>query len=216
MIRISRALLLALVAAVLARPLTAQEVLNRFSYDSLGFRGILVEAGLNANNALKTAGQFGLRVNLGQIAPRVRLQVGGSYFRADLTDEEIQRQEDALLALIDNPGGATVDLGLVRWSDLAFDADFQYLIGTSGRWQPYLGVGVGLHFRNGSGDRIRGTFVEDNLDRTQVGLNATIGADFSLTRWLVLALGGRGVLTGSLNTVALTVGLGYQVPWSSP
>lgn len=193
----------------------SQGTLEQFSYDSVGFRGIQAGVGVMLSNKVNTTPQFGLQVHLGQIAPRLRIMAGASYFKSDLTDSETRRLENGILQVVDDPSGtATVDLGVVSWSDLAFAGDAQYLIlgGGSRRWQPYVGFGLSLHFRNGSGDRIDGTVIEDNLDQWQIGLDGTVGTDVLLTPSLVLNLGIRGVLTGSLNTLTFGVGLGYRVP----
>jgi len=191
----------------------AQAALEQFSYDSLGFRGVLAEVGAMWSNKVDMTAQVGVRVNLGEVAPKLRLQVGGSYFESDLTSEEIQRLESGILQVVNDPSGtATVDLGTVTWTDWAFGGDLQYLLAKGRRWQPYVGAGVSLHFRNGSGPRIDGTVIEDNLDQTQVGLDLTAGTDIRVSRGLVANVGLRGVLTGSLNTLTLGVGLGYRVP----
>ncbi len=208
---------LILVAGCLTVPMVsqAQSTLEQFTYDSVGFRGIQVGVGAMWSNKVETTAQYSLQVHLGEIAPKVRFMLGASYFKADLSDEEISRLEAGILQLVDDPSGtATVDLGQVKWQDIAFAGDVQYLIlgGGARRWQPYVGGGFSFHFRNGSGDRISGTVVEDNLDQLQIGLDLTAGTDVLLTRSLVLNLGVRGVLTGNLNTLTLGVGLGYRVP----
>ncbi len=207
--RIISAALLLLVAA---GPVAAQEVLEQFSYDSLGFHGARVEGSLLTASKIEDVGQVAVRFDLGQFAPRLRVLVGGSYFRSRLTSAEIARIESGILGLVDDPdGNAAVDLGTVHWSDFTLDLDFQYLLLTGGRWVPYLGAGVSGHFRNGSGDRIAGTIVEDNLDEFQLGLNATGGVDWFLKPSLLVTGGIRGVLTGSLNTVGVWVGLGFRM-----
>ncbi len=205
------------VAGCLTVPIVsqAQSTLEQFTYDSVGFRGIQVGVGAMWSNKVETTAEYGLQVHLGEIAPKVRLMLGVSYFKADLTDEEISRLEAGILQLVDDPSGsATVDLGQVKWQDVAIAGDVQYLIlgGGPRRWQHYVGAGFSFHFRNGSGERISGTVVEDNLDQLQIGLDLTAGTDVLLTRSLVLNLGVRGVLTGNLNTLTLGVGLGYRVP----
>jgi outer membrane protein W len=191
----------------------AQSTLEQFSYDSLGFRGISGEVGAMWSNKVDMTAQVGVRINLGEIAPKLRLLVGGSYFKSDLTSEEIQRLEAGIIQVVDDPSGtATVSLGTVSWSDLALAGDLQYLIVKGRAWQPYIGAGFSFHFRNGSGSRIDGTVIEDNLDQTQVGLDLTVGTDIRIARALIANVGLRGVLTGGLNTLTLGVGLGYRVP----
>ena len=101
---------------------------------------------------------------------------------------------------------------------MAPDRDFQYLLGTwgGGRWQPYLGLGAGAHFRNGSGTAIDGTFVEDALDNISAGINFMAGRDVVLARGLVVNVGGWAVSASDWRTLGLQAGLGYRVPRSSP
>jgi opacity protein-like surface antigen len=209
-------LVLTIATCALGLPVVAsgQGALEQFSYDSLGFRGVQFEVGALWSNKLNTTAQYSVRVHFGKIAPRIRTMVGLSYFKGALTDAEVSRLEAGILDLVDDPlGDATVDLGTVNWSDFSLAGDFQYLIlRQPKRILPYIGAGVSFHIRNGSGDQIEGSIIEDNLDQLQVGLDLTAGADVKLTRTLILNLGLRGVLTGSLNTLTLGVGLGYRVP----
>ncbi len=203
--------LASMLCVVPARGALAQQALEGFSYDNIRFNGVQVEAGVITSSRLKGAAQVGLRVDLGQFAPRVRLMAGVSYFRSDFTAREIGKFESALAGVVSDPeGNFTIDLGRVRWGDVALDLDFQYLLGTWGRWQPYVGLGVGAHFRNGSGAAIDGTFVEDALDNTSAGINFTAGWDVAIARGLIVNIGGRGVLASDASTLGLQVGLGYR------
>lgn len=213
--------MLATVVASLGWPATAaaQEATEPANEATLRFDGIQGEAGVITSGRLKGATQIGLRVDLGRFVRRVRVLAGVSYFRSDFKASEIREFEDALARVVEDPeGNFTIDLGRIRWGDVAVDVDFQYLLGSwgGGRWQPYLGLGAGAHFRNGSGTAIDGTFVEDALDNISAGVNFTAGWDITLARGLVLNVGGRAVLASDLRTVGLQVGLGYRVPRSGP
>ena len=129
------------VAGCLTVPMVsqAQGTLEQFTYDSVGFRGIQLGVGAMWSNKVETTAQYRLQVHVGEIAPRLRLMFGASYFKADLTEEEIRRLEEGILQVVEDPTGtATVDLGQVQWQDIAFAGDVQYLIlgGGSRRWQP--------------------------------------------------------------------------------
>ena len=116
---------LILVAGCLTVPMVsqAQSTLEQFTYDSVGFRGIQVGVGAMWSNKVETTAQYSLQVHLGEIAPKVRFMLGASYFKADLTDEEISRLEAGILQLVDDPSGtATVDLGQVKWQHMRGDA----------------------------------------------------------------------------------------------
>ncbi|MGE0352625.1 MAG: hypothetical protein AB7I33_01160 [Gemmatimonadales bacterium] len=193
--------------------LAAQRQLDEFSYDNLRFAGLWAEAGIVTSDRLDGAPYAGLRLDLGEFAPRVRLLVGASYFRSDFRSKDIREFENRLAGVVNDPdSNFTISLGNIRWSDLALDVDLQYLITRGRKWQPYIGVGGGFHIRNGSGRAIDGTFVEDALDTIGGGLGLTAGVDVFLTRSLVLNLGGRGVLSSDLNSIAIGAGLGYGTP----
>ncbi len=209
---------LACAAGLLLAPLASgwgQGVLDEFSYDQLRFTGIQGEAALVASNRLDATVSGALRVDLGQVAPRLRVLAGVSYLRSAYQADELRRFADALARVVRDPtGDFTIDLGTVHWSDTALDLDFQYLLGR-GRVQPFVGLGGSVHVRNGSGRAIDGTFVEDALDTIGAGANFTAGWDVRLGTHLLATLGGRAVLASELRTLSLNVGLGYRVPGSS-
>ena len=64
--------------------------------------------------------------------------------------------------------------------------------------------------RNGSGKSINGTFVEDALDMIGAGVSLTAGIDVMLSRGFLMNLGGRAVFSSDLQTLGLSVGLGYR------
>jgi len=190
----------------------AQRPLNRFSYDNLGFHGFWPELGILTSDRLEGTISYGARMDLGQFAPRLRMLLGVSYFRSDFKSKEIAEFETALEDVVNDPtGDFTIDLGDVRWSDLALELDLQYVLTPmTSRYLPYLGLGAGMHLRNGSGDAINGTFVEDALDMLGAGVSATAGMDIKVGQAFVLNLGGRAVFGSDLQTVGLSVGFGYR------
>ena len=199
------------VGCLLASPLAAQRPLDRFSYDNLRFTGIWAEAGIATSDRLEGTAAYGVRIDLGQFAPRLRMLVGGSYTRSDFKQKEIDKFETTLRDVVTDPtNDFSIDLGDIRWSDIALDVDLQYMLVQGRRYQPYLGAGAGMHIRNGSGQSIRGTFVEDALDMVGAGINFTAGLDVLVTRGLMMNIGGRAVVGSDLQTITLTVGLGYR------
>ena len=71
--------------------LSAQGVLNQFSYDNLRFSGLQFDAGLLGASDLTGATVAGLRVDYGRIAPRVRLLLGLSYFHSQFDQQARER-----------------------------------------------------------------------------------------------------------------------------
>ena len=201
-----------LLTAALATPVAAQRPLDRFSYDNLGFHGFWPEIGIVTSDRLEGTVSYGARVDLGQFAPRLRMLLGVSYFRSDFKSEDIAEFETALENVVTDPTqDFSIDLGNVRWSDLAIELDLQYILTPmTSRYLPYLGVGAGMHLRNGSGDAINDTFVEDALDMLGAGVSATAGLDVKVGGSFVLNMGGRAVFGSDLQTMSLTVGFGYR------
>jgi len=208
-----RVLGLAALLAIAGPPhrLFAQGVLNQFSYDNLRLSGIQVDLGPLGASELKGAIVGGLRLDYGFIAPRVRVLLGLSYFKSEFDNDARTRFESRIRALVNDPdSNFTVSVGRIFWSDLTADLDLQYVFPQGQGVTTYIGLGGSVHLRNGSGTAINGTFVEDALDEITAGLNATIGAEFRLSRTMRFTLDGRGVISSGLSTVSLRSGVMYR------
>src|SRR3989475_7008784 len=166
----------------------------------------------------------GVRLDYGLIAPKVRVLLGLSYFHADLSSAALRGYEQGLRRVVNDPdsnytinlgvvndpdSNYTINLGNVTWSDLTGDLDLQYVLPQGHAVTAYMGVGLGVHIRNGSGKAIDGTFVEDALDQITAGVNGTIGAEIGAKHWRV-TVDARGVLSRGLSTVSLRTGVMYR------
>ena len=191
--------------------LAAQGVLNQFSYDNLRLSGIQLDVGPLGASELKGTIAAGLRLDYGFIAPHIRVLLGLSYFRSEFDNAARTRFQNRIRALVNDPdSNFTVNVGRIFWSDITGDLDLQYVIPQGRGVTTYAGLGLSLHLRNGSGTAINGTFVEDALDELNAGLNATIGAEFNLSRAWRFTLDGRGVVSSGLSTVSLRSGIMYR------
>ena len=151
-----------------------------------------------------------MRLDYGLIAPKVRVLLGLSYFHADLSSAALRGYEQGLRRVVNDPdSNYTINLGNVTWSDLTGDLDLQYVLPQGHAVTAYMGVGLGVHIRNGSGKAIDGTFVEDALDQITAGVNGTIGAEIGAKHWRV-TVDARGVLSRGLSTVSLRTGVMYR------
>ena len=191
--------------------LSAQGVLNQFSYDNLRFSGIQLDAGLLGASDLTGATVGGLRVDYGRIAPRIRLLLGLSYFHSQFDQQARDRFERHLDSIVNPSTPDTINLGRISLSDLIGDIDFQFVLPQGHGVTAYLGTGVSIHARNGSGAAINGTFVEDALDVITAGLNGTVGFEFNLSPAWRFTVEGRGVLSSGLRTVSLRTGIMYRL-----
>ena len=158
----------------------------------------------------------GVRLDFGRIAPKVRLLLGLSYFRSDFDSEALSRFEARLDSFV-NPGTPdSVAVGQIRLGDIVGDVDFQLMFPQGSGITAYVGTGVSIHVRNGSGDLINQTFVEDALDVVTAGLNGTIGFEFNLSPTWRFTLDGRGVLSSGLSTASLRTGIMYRLKAGRP
>ena len=207
-IRLSFALLVAAPA-----PLAAQSFLEQFSYEGLRLSGVGLEVGVVVSNRLTTSVGGAVSVDAGLIAPKIRVLLGASYFKADFKDEEIADFERQLESVLPDTLDITIDLGTITWADLGFSLDLQYVPHPAGRIRPYAGLGVAVHFRDGDGPAIDGTFVESALDMVDAGLVASTGFELLLARTLMFTAAARGELTTELLTFAARAGLTYRIPY---
>ncbi|HLZ46480.1 MAG TPA: hypothetical protein VKQ05_12460 [Gemmatimonadales bacterium] len=198
-----------LLSVVPSARLSAQGVLNQFSYENLRLSGIQVDAGLLGASELKGTTVGGVRLDYGRIAPKVRLLLGLSFFRSEFDQQTINRFE-ARLDSIAHPS-TPINLGRIRLSDLIGDVDFQFVFPQGHGVTAYLGTGISIHVRNGSGAAINGTFVEDALDVITAGLNGTMGFEFNLSPAWRFTVDGRGMVSSGLRTVSLRTGIMYRL-----
>jgi hypothetical protein len=190
--------------------LAAQGVLNQFSYDNLRLSGIQLDAGLLGASDLTGSTVGGLRVDYGRIAPKVRLLLGLSYFHSRFDQRAIKRFERRLDSIVNPSTPDSIDLGRISLSDLVGDIDFQFVLPQGHGITAYLGTGISIHVRNGSGAAINGTFMEDALDVITAGLNGTMGFEFNLSPAWRFTVDGRGVLSSGLRSVSLRTGIMYR------
>lgn len=204
--------LAALAGAAPGGGLAAQRVLEQFSYQNLRPSGLQVDLGpLGADDLLGTL-TGGVRVDYGLVAPKVRVLLGLSYFRGEFDGRARARFEQRLRNLVIDPSGDdTIRVGRIYWSDLTADLDLQYVLPQGRSVTAYLGAGVGAHLRNGSGNAINGTFVEDALDGIAAAFNLSLGVEFHVSHAWRLTLDGRGVVSPDLSTVSLRGGVMYRI-----
>jgi len=203
-------LVLLLQTAGPADRLTAQKILEQFSSENLVASAVGIDVGVLAGTDIRGTRTAGLRVDFGRVAPSIRVLVGASYFQADLSGAALQRFAQRVKSVVIDPlGEDSIALGRITWSDLTGDLDLQYVMPQGQAVTAYMGLGLSVHVRHGSGPAINGTFVQDALNAITAGLNGTLGAEFGSGRWR-FALDGRGVVASGLSTVALTAGARYR------
>ena len=202
-------------AALLPARLPSQAVLNQFSYDQLRPSALQADIGLLGANKLSGAFVGGMRLDYGFIAPKVRVLLGVSYYRAQLDRDTRDQFVQRLRALINDPtNDYTINIGRIYWADVVLDMDFQYMLPQGSKVTTYLGAGLGVHLRNGSGPAINGTFVEDALDEISAAANLSLAIEVKMGSGWRATIDTRGVVSTGLSTVSLRTGLMYR--WAKP
>lgn len=203
---------------LLAQPASGQTDLADYDYENLAFRGFSFEGGYIWPTTAEPTYTIGTRIDLGYLGPGFRLVPGFSYWSSTMSDSEVQRFERNLDDLIEeevDPGSEFdgVDLGTIDWSDFIVSMDGHFVWSVPFNLLTYLGTGLSLHFMNGDGQAIAGTFVEDLLDSVRPGINVHGGLEYPLgnrirlygvgryemmedLRYWDLRLGGQLMLTG--------------------
>ena len=204
-------LCLCLLAVYPSSRLASQSVLDQFSYDNLQPTGLRFELGALGATRLRGALVGGFRFDAGNIAPRIRVLLGLSYFRANFDQQSLIEFATKVRALVHDPdSNFTVNVGQIRWSDLVGDLDLQYAFPQSQTLTTFLGAGVGVHLRHGSGTAINGTFIQDALDGLFPGANVTAGAEVRVAPQLAVSIEGRGVVSDGLSSISLTAGIMWR------
>ena len=193
--------------------LSAQGVLNQFSYDSLKLWGIQADLGVLGASRLRGTVVGGIRLDYGRIAPRIRVLLGVSYFKGEFDRNATNQLAQRLRAIVNDPdSNFVIDVGRIMWSDLTTDVDLQYVLPQGHTVTAYLGAGLSLHIMNGNGKAINGTFVEDALDGVSAGLNGTMGFEIATSPTWRFTVEARGVLSTQLSTGSLRGGIMYRLP----
>ena len=204
---------LAVAWLLLPGSLAAQGFLEQFSYEGLRLSGIGFEFGAVVSDRLTTEPTGALRIDYGYIAPKVRVLIGGSYFKGAFNSDEIARFEDQLRRVVIDPTlDFVIEVGTISWADFEGSLDLQYVFSPAARVIPYVGLGLGVHVRDADGTAIEDTIVEDALDTIAAGVTVSLGAEFVLSPAVRFTADVRGELTSELRTASLRGGFAYRIP----
>lgn len=198
---------------------SAQSGLADYDYENLSFRGFSLEGGYIWPNRAEPTYTIGTRVDLGFLGPGLRLIPGVAYWSSKMEKSEVQRLERNVDNLVEgqlDPGSGFegVDLGTIDWSDFIVSMDGHFVWSVPLDLLTFAGGGLSLHFMNGEGEAIRGTFVEDLLDSVKPGFNVHGGLEYPLSEGFRLYGEGRYELMEDLRYFELR--LGGQIMLSGP
>ena len=195
--------------ATLARSAGAQELAD-FDYENLAFRGFGLEVGYLWPDKVESTPSYGVRMDLGYLGPGLRVAPSITYWSSRMKAREVGELEERLESLVarTQPGPiAPVDLGTVEWSDLALALDAHVVWRVPYGFLTFAGAGASVHFLNGAGDAIAGTFVEDLLDSVSAGFGLHGGIELPVAPGVRLYGAGRLELLEDLRYAALRGGV---------
>ena len=191
--------------------LAAQTVIDDFTYDNLRATAVQLDFGPLAATDLESTVAGGVRLDFGRIGPKVRVLLGLSYYGTEFSSAALRDFENRLRAFVIDPSGDdTIRVGQVGLQEFVADMDLQYVVSDNRAATVYAGLGVSIHFANGYGSAINGTFVEDALDGIGAGGNGTLGAEFKVGGPWRVTLDARGVLSSDVSTGSLRAGVMYR------
>ncbi|MGE0160078.1 MAG: hypothetical protein AB7T31_11765 [Gemmatimonadales bacterium] len=190
----------------------AGQDLADLDYENLGFRGFGFDWGYLWPNRIERTGSVALRVDMGYAGPGLRIVPSLSYWRSPLERAEITELEDRIEALITEQSGAPspqLDLGTIRWRDIALGVDAHVVWDSLLDLLTYGGIGVTAHVLDGDGDAIAGTFIDDLLDSVTAGFNLHFGMEYPVSdRLRIYAISKYEVMS---DLQYFTVRSGFQI-----
>jgi hypothetical protein len=207
----------AILALALCAPATlGAQTLEEYDYENLEFRGLGVHLGYVFPMKVESTLALGVRADLGMLGPNVRIVSGLGFWSSHLKQSEVDRLSDQLVRVCQRQGSicpGSFDFGRIRFSDFSLDAEAHYLFdNTPLVVTPYAGAGLGVHFQNGSGEAINGTFIEDLLDAVAPAVNVVAGVQLPLGPAFHLFGEARYVLVSDVPYAALTAGGSWTFP----
>jgi len=199
--------------ALLLSPARARgQELADLDYEYLSFRGFGLDWGYLWPNRIERTGSVGLRIDMGYAGPGLRIMPHVGYWSSPLQQREITEFEDRIEALITAQSGAPspqLDLGTIRWRDLAFGVDAHVVWDSLLDLLAYGGLGITAHVIDGDGDAIADTFIDDLLDSVTAGFNLHFGLEYPVNERLRIYSVSRYEVMSDLQY--FTVRGGFQI-----
>jgi hypothetical protein len=217
--RVGTAILaLVLLGAARGQAADGQDVAD-FDYENLSFRGLAPEWGYLWPDRVEETQSYGVRIDLGYIGPGLRITPSVMYWSSRLEDSEVSEFEDRVAELVADQTGdpaPDLDLGTIGYKDVAIGLDAHVVWEVPFDLLTFGGLGGTLHFVNGDGAAINGTFVEDLLDSIEPGFNLHLGAEYPITDRMRLYAAGRYEVMPDLQYLQVRVGWQFMFAPNAP
>ncbi|GJG84894.1 hypothetical protein tb265_00750 [Gemmatimonadetes bacterium T265] len=202
------------------RSIFEQLRLDRLRLTEIGFAG-----GVVFPDQVRSTTLYALHADYGEIVPNFRVVAGVTYWTSRYTDEAVAGFERALGRALGGgrgpqaggagAGGAPVQVGSVRSSDVALNAETRWRPRVLGghrpaeRVRPWVALGAGAHFLNVQNPTIDGTFVSRALDGVAFGPTGALGVDLLPLRAVHLSAEARYDLFNGARYGSLRAGGSY-------
>ena len=190
----------------------AQELAD-YDYENLSFRGISFDVGYLYADKVEDTRTLGVRFDLGFLGPGFRIMPGVTYWESTLAQTEVGQFQTRLGTLTADQGGTVpaggFDLGDIDRKDIVVSLDGHYVWAVPLNLFFSTGVGLSVHFLNGSGPSIDGTFVEDLLDSVSAGFNLHAALEYPIADRIRIHGGSKVEILGDLNYVEFRGGLTF-------
>ncbi len=175
-----------MVALAAAAPLAGQGLAN-YDYTNLSWRGFGVDWGYLYPTRVNPTQSIGLQMDLGYLGPGVRIVPGITYWASYFKRSEVAKLDHRIEHLITDQTGSPsppVDLGRIRWQDVALSVDADVVWRVPMNVLTSLGLGVSAHVMNGYGPAVDGTFVQDLLNTVSAGFDGHAGLEVPVRHWI--------------------------------
>jgi hypothetical protein len=197
-----------------AAPAAAQEsIAQRFNLDRLQLSAVGMSGGGVWPSRVEPAQAYAIHADYGEIARRWRIVLTVTYWGSEFRPEVVRELEEAWRnATVDPTGDATIVVGKVRISDIAFEVDGRWTPLETGVLRPFVGGGLGVHVLNAENRIIAGTFVESALDMIASGITALAGVDTAPVGGFTFGVQGRYSFISNTRFFTLRAGGAYNFP----
>ncbi len=185
-------------------------IAERLNLDQLQLSTIGVSAGGVWPSRVEPAQAYAIHADYGAIARQWRVLLTVTYWGSEFRPDVVRELEAAWRnATTDPTGDATVDVGTIRITDIAFEIDGKWTPLPNSPVRPFSGGALGVHVLNAENRIIAGTFVESALDMIVSGVTVFGGVDTAPIGGFVFTVQGRYSLISNTRFFTLRAGASY-------